>query len=634
MKILPSIKLLGQCTCLVLGFILLIQQPTGAGDETKKWDARIIRESITCEISDNGKIKETGYARLKIYNEDGKEHGRLFFFETKFERLKDFSGKVFDATGRLVYSIGKKDGEKYCGWSGYALYSDICTWMYTLSCSSFPYTIQYEYETEYKSLMWWPVWMPMSTVPVDKSIYELRVPQSCRFETKTVGEIQLPQITDDGKTRLYRWEQHDIPGFPDEEYTYEAPHDRLSVWFAPHEFKLGKYKLDGSSWNTLAATSSAMYRDRFHLKKTQLAFADEVYANASSPENKYRQLHDALVERSRYVAIEIGIGGWEPSPAAETFTRGYGDCKDLSTMYVAMLRQAGIKARPAILMTRHRGWTDPEFPLCRFNHVIFFADIEGDTVWTDPTCQPCAVGDLLWYDENIAVLAVDPQIGGIVHTPRSTPEENSVVRSAEVELTQGSSVAFYLSLTANGNTSHRLQWQLAETEKKEIDNLLKNSTYGLPERFTPDAMSIVANKLSRSQVALRLSGVVRNVSQSVGKKNYLDIDLLGLFTKAESVDLTKRELGIELQYPRSFIDTLTIRIPPGWQPVEIPEDIVLEDEFGLLAITNTVTENAYIIVREKQSFPYRIHPDQLAAFAEHIAAFKDAIPQYLVLEKE
>ena len=44
----------------------------------------------------------------------------------------------------------------------------------------------------------------------------------------------------------------------------------------------------------------------------------------------------------RYVAIEVGIGGFQPHPAADVFAHQYGDCKDKATLLSTMLKQIGI----------------------------------------------------------------------------------------------------------------------------------------------------------------------------------------------------------------------------------------------------------------------------------------------------
>ena len=47
-------------------------------------------------------------------------------------------------------------------------------------------------------------------------------------------------------------------------------------------------------------------------------------------------------EDIRYVAIELGIGGWQPHAAADIFTHHYGDCKDKATLLSTMLQEIGV----------------------------------------------------------------------------------------------------------------------------------------------------------------------------------------------------------------------------------------------------------------------------------------------------
>ena len=38
----------------------------------------------------------------------------------------------------------------------------------------------------------------------------------------------------------------------------------------------------------------------------------------------------------RYVAIELGIGGFQPHPATDVFSHRYGDCKDKATLMASI----------------------------------------------------------------------------------------------------------------------------------------------------------------------------------------------------------------------------------------------------------------------------------------------------------
>src|SRR5204862_5781783 len=80
----------------------------------------------------------------------------------------------------------------------------------------------------------------------------------------------------------------------------------------------------------------------------------------------------------RYVAIEIGIGGFRPHPAQDILRNRYGDCKDKATLLSALLREIGVESYYVLINSR-RGVVLPEFPSAMvFDHVILAIRIPAD----------------------------------------------------------------------------------------------------------------------------------------------------------------------------------------------------------------------------------------------------------------
>jgi hypothetical protein len=73
----------------------------------------------------------------------------------------------------------------------------------------------------------------------------------------------------------------------------------------------------------------------------------------------------------RYVAVELGIGGWKPTDPETTLERGWGDCKALSLLAVELLKRAGIQAVPVAAAISDGALVDAEFPaIASFDHVV------------------------------------------------------------------------------------------------------------------------------------------------------------------------------------------------------------------------------------------------------------------------
>jgi transglutaminase-like putative cysteine protease len=68
--------------------------------------------------------------------------------------------------------------------------------------------------------------------------------------------------------------------------------------------------------------------------------------------SKLNATYTFVSRQIRYVAVEIGIGGFEPHPAADVFRNKYGDCKDKATLLLTMLDHLGLRGPRA---GRHAG---------------------------------------------------------------------------------------------------------------------------------------------------------------------------------------------------------------------------------------------------------------------------------------
>jgi len=93
---------------------------------------------------------------------------------------------------------------------------------------------------------------------------------------------------------------------------------------------------------------------------------------------KMRALAQFVQKEIRYVAIQLGIGGWQPHPAAEIFVHHYGDCKDKATLMSSMLKEIGVEFLLSFSEHDARIIT-PETPATRwFDHEILAVRLPED----------------------------------------------------------------------------------------------------------------------------------------------------------------------------------------------------------------------------------------------------------------
>ena len=102
----------------------------------------------------------------------------------------------------------------------------------------------------------------------------------------------------------------------------------------------------------------------------------------------------------RYVAIYLGIGGWQPHAAPEVFTHRYGDCKDKATLMRTMLREIGVDSYHVVINTERGSVTQDSPAHNAFNHVILAIKLPDDV--KDPSLiavmQHPTLGRILFFD--------------------------------------------------------------------------------------------------------------------------------------------------------------------------------------------------------------------------------------------
>ena len=160
----------------------------------------------------------------------------------------------------------------------------------------------------------------------------------------------------------------------------------------------------------------------------------------------------AFVQRGvRYVAIEIGIGGYQPHSAQSVLANRYGDCKDKVTLLSAMLQELGIDSY-YVLVHSERGAVAPNFPsVTNFNHVILAIRLPEDLgglrlyavqdharlgrlLYFDPTDPVTPLGYLPSGEQAAHGLLVSEGGGELVELPSLLSVTNRLMRVGKWQL--------------------------------------------------------------------------------------------------------------------------------------------------------------------------------------------------------
>ncbi len=372
-----------------------------ASKEKYDFDVKLIPDSLKKDanavvrmynISYDYKTQVTATERksvaITIMNNNGLDYANFLESGDKFRKLTKVSGKVYDSKGFELKSYSKADIKK----SAYSqhLATDNFSYYLQIYPSSFPFTVHFECEFEWKDgIILFPPFVPQPDyqIAVMEANYSLQYPESTTILTKTHNQVrELPAENSKGKL-IRKWRVSNLAAIKEERFSPAIQTLIPIVYAAPATFVYEK-----TQGQLLNAEHICKWQQELNTGKDELSpetknTIAELVKDASTDREKVKILYDYLGSITRYESIQLGIGGFQPIPAAEVCRTGFGDCKGLSNLLKAMLNQVNIPANYVIIrMSEQEKDLDDDFSaFIRTNHIVLRVPLPGDTLWLECT---------------------------------------------------------------------------------------------------------------------------------------------------------------------------------------------------------------------------------------------------------
>jgi hypothetical protein len=301
----------------------------------------------------------------------------------------------------------------------------------------------------------------------------------------------------------------------------------------------------------------------------------------------------------RYVAISLGIGGYQPHAAPDVFLHRYGDCKDKATLMRTMLREIGVDSYHVVISSE-RGSVTRDSPAHNgFNHVILAIKLPDDV--KDPSLvaviQHPKLGRILFfdptYDEMIPFgqiggylqanygLLVEPEGGELVELPQQPSAMNGIERVGKMTLDAQGVLKGDVEEVRMGDRASLERWRLRTATKdidrvNSIESLLGSSLPG----FQLTHASVVNFEHTDRPFGFNYTFRSDNYAKLAGNLMLVRPRVLG--NKASGILETKepRKFPVEFDGPSRDTDKFDIALPPGYEVDELPPPMDAEFSFG------------------------------------------------------
>lgn len=591
-------------------------------------------EDVKFEITEGNKAKYYLRVAYTILNENGE---RWAYFSERYDKLRSiesFEGSLYDAGGKKLKSLKKADIKDLAGGDD-GLANDDRYKLHNFYYKVFPYTVEYEVEVRYKGTMFLPSWIPQerNVMSVQQSRITIIAPAANSLRFKMFNYTGGPIISDDKLNKVYNWEIKDIAA-KQSEFASPSWHTiTTSIFFATDRFSLEDYEGSYSSWKEFGRFIYSLNKDRDVLPDDIKQKVHQITGGVTDTREKINRLYEYLQQNTRYISIQLGIGGWQPFDARYVGTKKYGDCKALSNFMYSLLKEAGIRS---VYTLTGRGFEQDyfftDFPSSQFNHAILFVPLGKDTIWLECTSQILPAGYVGIDNSNRFAVAVDEKGGALVRTPVYGREENIQNRHIKAKLEDNGSLEIQVNSSYSGIQQDEIYRLINELSKEKVKQYLEEelnfSTYDI-NQF--DYQQV---KKSIPAINESLDITVSNYATITGKRLFIVPNVMTRSGRKLSLDST-RKFDIQLNYEYKDVDTVEIEIPGGFETEAMPQPVKVNSKFGNYASSVQLKDNKLYYYRSIEHnsgrFPATEYPE-LVKFYE--AIYKADRSKVVLVRKE
>ncbi|MBL0359351.1 MAG: DUF3857 domain-containing protein [Chitinophagaceae bacterium] len=524
----------------------------------------------------------------------------------RFSSINYVSAKMYDGMGKEIRHSKKSDWKDNSAYDGFSLLSDSRYKENDFFSTEYPYTVEYEEEDENNGTQGFPRWVPQRSpkMSVEYSKFTIIAPADYVVRYKQLNFAGQPVISQKGSSKIYTWEIKNIPALKEEDDA--PPFSELvpSVIFAPSEFEVEGYKGNMSTWADYGKFMYQLVKGRDVLPDEIKKKVHELTDHLGNEKEKIFVLYDFLQKNTRYISIQLGIGGWQPFEASYVAEKKYGDCKALSNYMIALLKEAGITGKYVEIY----GGKEPppfveDFPFSQSNHVISCVPLGKDTIWLECTNQTVSPGYMGSFTGNRKALMIDETGGHIVHTPVYSVADNVQRRIVTATADADGNLDAVIKNIYTGlqqDFPHSLMYDASKEDREKYLNQMFNlPTYQVLKNEYKELKGIIPAVEESLQIRLT------NYASITGKRLFINPNIFGGATQKLMAD-TARKYDYIIDEDYRDIDSVEIKIPNGYKLETIPKEVSLQTKFGKYVSSVKLLDDRIVYYRLMEQYNSRI----------------------------
>lgn len=565
----------------------------GIPEQLKEHANSVIREqTISIEIKSISSMLINTHKTITVLNEKGLNNIDIGEQYSKSWTVNNIQAQIYDAFGKEIKKLKKKDFLDISASDDSPGIVDERLLFFKYTPTQYPFTIVYQSEIETLNTAFIPRWYPIDDYfeSVQKTTFKIKYPNDLGFKFK---------IIDSDNLKIEKQEQGNELTFKLENIIAEKPEDLSTKKYGYVLFGIDNFSLEGvqgnaKSWKEFGLwMNNELLKNTTELPETTKQKIRELTANSNDPIEKARLVYEYMQNKTRYVSIQLGIGGWKPMLAKDVDRLGYGDCKALSNYTRALLEVIGIPSYYTVIYGGNKKDIIPDFVSMQGNHVVLAIPNKDKYVFLECTSQTQAFGFEGDFTDDRYALVIKPEGGEIVKTNNYFENLNSQKTIGHITVDESGKTIFNVEIKYRG-----IQYEYAkEIERHNPEKI----TESFKERYASIAnLHVESYKFNNDKKTVEFTEQLKlsadEVLKIVGNEKILNTNLLNI---NQSIPQRYRTRKTDFEIKNGFLDEdeVKFQIDKKYKIIFLPEKVKIETKYGVY--------ESEIITDSENSFRYK-----------------------------
>jgi len=620
------------CLLIFISFSVLPQENFYSSltipENLKKNANAVLRVDETqIEMSSIESLKHTYKRIVTILNKDGDDFIRAYVYYDNKINVKTLKATVYNAFGFEINKFKKSDFKDVAAVNDFSLYEDSRVKYLEYTPISYPYTMEFVYETETENTAWIPFWRPLEGyhISTENSSYRITYDPSIGLKSKEKKFSNFNIVKEDSEGIL-SYKAKNIEAIKPEDYSPKFKEFAPSLLASPINFNYENYSGSINDWDNLGKwINDNLLRGRTTVSVETESLIKKLVEGVDNPLERAKIVYKFVQDNTRYISVQVGIGGIQPFPAYEVDKVKYGDCKGLTNYTKALLKVAGVNSYYTEVYASSDSQISVENDfaslLGQANHVILNIPNEEGDIWLECTSQKTPFGFIGDFTDDRDVFVITPEGGKIKHTKKYATNENEQITKGVYTLLNDGTIDLEGVIVSKGIQyddkygSEVLPERDLEVYYKKRWNYINNLELNTKEIF---------NDKDNIEFKETIKLAATNYSKIVGDRMLFNVNAVNRNTEIPD---RYRERKLPLKIYRGFkdVDDFEINLPTDYKIESLPQNVKIENKFGYYSFEiavkndNTILYNREFVVNDGE-FPKEDY-DEFRNFYKDVSKF-------------